>query len=294
MRRTVDTFDDFLLVWNSVRGERIEQQIRSWETEYLGKWPALLHHVIEDYRDNPDHDWFSVARDRIFPFLDSRLNQMEEARKHLLECLPLVQERAMNLFDIEETDLLNVIYVGIGGGAGWVTQIDGTHSILFGLEMIAECGWFERKVIEGLAAHETGHAVHGVLRNDPGLAEGCSSWWQLYIEGFAQRCEHIIARSHSWHMGNGNKPSDWLEWCTINRNRLAKEFLHAADLDDNTRDFFGSWFDIDGYSQCGYYLGHEVLLELEKRVSISDIAVLKDYEGECRAVLEEFSNEGYQ
>lgn len=69
---------------------------------------------------------------------------------------------------------------------------------------------------------------------------------------------------------------------------LAKNFLHLVDFKQDITPFFGSWFDIHGYSQCGYYLGHEVITDLEKRYSIKEIANLENVQSEIRAVLETY------
>jgi hypothetical protein len=44
---------------------------------------------------------------------------------------------------------------------------------------------------------------------------------------------------------------------------LASEFLQFVAQGKDIRPFFCSWHNIDGYSQCGYFLGHEVIKELK-------------------------------
>jgi hypothetical protein len=48
--------------------------------------------------------------------------------------------RAQELLALD-CDLVALLYVGIGCGAGWVTTCASRHAILLGLENIAEEGW---------------------------------------------------------------------------------------------------------------------------------------------------------
>jgi hypothetical protein len=95
---------------------------------------------------------------------------------------------------------------------------------------------------------------------------------QLYIEGFAQECEHVILGKETWHEARNKK---WLYWCKRHKSWLAKEFLQRIEKQMSVKDFFGSWFNIKGKKQTGYFLGHEFICELEKTYSLREIALLK-------------------
>jgi hypothetical protein len=41
--------------------------------------------------------------------------------------------------------------------------------------------------------------------------------------------------------------------------------------------FFGSWYEIEGRSQSGYFLGSEVIKRLEVRMDLKEIAVLSNW-----------------
>jgi hypothetical protein len=69
---------------------------------------------------------------------------------------------------------------------------------------------------------------------------------------------------------------------------LARKFLYSVGSNLDIAPFFGSWSAIQGYSQCRYYPGHEVITDLEKRYSIKQIAVLENVHSEVRAVLETY------
>lgn len=56
--------------------------------------------------------------------------------------------------------------------------------------------------------------------------------------------------------------------------------------------FFGSWFDIRGRKQCGCFLGHELIKELEAGVSLREVALLDDPEEPLRYILRQFAGYG--
>lgn len=157
-----------------------------------------------------------------------------------------------------------VIYVGLGCGAGWVNEYDGKPAILFGLENIAEEGWQRQETLEGLMAHELGHLIHFEWRKQADVPVEDTYWWQLYTEGFAQYCEGIILGKRSWHMQSDSK-NQWQRWCQEHLNWLASKFLRRVDQSEDMRPFFGSWFDLRGQKETGYYLGHELIRRLQEK-----------------------------
>jgi hypothetical protein len=268
--KIIDTFPAFLKFWSRVRSRPLDEQIDGWAVEYMAQWPELLAKQIEDYASQ-QLDWRQIARERVFPYLRERLPAMQEAHEHLRElCHPLCS-RARSLLGLGG-DVVFVIYVGIGCGAGWATTFRRSPAILFGLENIAECGWSDAGTIAGLVAHELGHLVHAQLRAQHGTATGAGPWWQLYEEGFAQHCEHLILETGTPHQARGD--ATWLGWCQGHRAWLAREFLTTVASRQPVAPFFGSWFDIADKSCTGYFLGHEIIKELEKRLTLPEIALL--------------------
>jgi len=168
----------------------------------------------------------------------------------------------------------------------------GLPAILFGLENIAECDWSDAETIAGLVTHEIGHLVHHHWRTQRGKSIGSGAWWQLYEEGFAQRCETLILGSAAWHQAGGSSNSDWLEWCQEHRDWLAAEFLRTVDAGDPVSAFFGSWFEICGKSETGYFLGYEAVRELGKRFDLKEIALLENVEVYLRPILEQMIENG--
>ena len=84
----------------------------------------------------------------------------------------------------------------------------------------------------------------------------------------------------------------WLDWCQAHRGWLAGEFLSLVDRGEPVRPFFGSWFDLCGWKQTGYYVGHEVIRCLEESLALEEIALLDDFETTMRRGLEQFAGVG--
>jgi hypothetical protein len=280
--KVIDTFPQFRVFWSATQERSLGEQINGWASDYMAPWPELLAKQQDDYTSEGE-DWRLIAEERVFPFLHERLPEMERAHNNLLGLCEQMCVEAQRVLGIE-SEVVFVIYVGIGCGAGWVTRYENTPAILLGLENIAECGWSDSPQLRGLISHEIGHLAHFHWREEKGSPKGSGPWWQLYTEGFAQRCEHLIAGQESWHMGVGQ---GWLSWCQENRNWLAKEFLSAVDANESVRRFFGSWYEIEGRSQCGYFLGCEIVKRLEKKMDLKEIAVLNNWGEVMREEMEE-------
>jgi hypothetical protein len=283
----IDTFPAFLSFWGSAQHKPLSVQIDAWSSEYMSQWPELLQKQLKDYSDE-GLDWRQVAREKVFPFLSERLPAMCGAHRNLVGCCASIHSRAQEALGFESAATF-VIYVGIGCGAGWATTLHNAPAVLFGLENVAECGWSQPPALTGLVAHEIGHLAHQHWRTEDGLKPGSGPWWQLYEEGFAQRCEHVILAVDTWHQSTGVNDDDWLDWCQSHRAWLAAEFLRRADADESVRPFFGSWFHIRGHRQCGYFLGHEAIRELECSANRKEIALLEDTEAIFRSILQEFA-----
>jgi len=204
--RVLDTFDDFLRYWKAAAGENMQRQIELWETSYMSKYPELLQKQLHDYA-SMGMSWRKLAGEKVFPNLRNYLPVMEEARENLLEVVPATFRKACEALGID-LDVIFVIYVGIGCGAGWVTRYRSTPAVLLGLENIAELGWSSRDSLEAVVAHELGHLAHMAWRNewDSFAQAEKDPLFQLYSEGFAQRCEHIIQGADTWHRYQSIRP----------------------------------------------------------------------------------------
>ena len=282
----IDAFPEFLEYWEAVRTKPIEQQIDAWAADYMSRWPELLEKQIDSYKEQ-GCDWRDVARERVFPYLEQRLAAMGVARESLLALCEPVYQQAQAALGLD-VDLTCLIYVGVGCGAGWATRLAGRRAILFGLENVAECGWQDRTLAAGLIAHEIGHVAHGCWREQAGAEAGRGPLWELYEEGFGQRCEHVILGRESWHESAGINEPDWLDWCRQNVAWLAGDLLRRIDTGEPVRPFFGHWFDVRGRRQCGYFLGHELIRQAQADSTLKQIAIwdASEVERRMRAGLE--------
>jgi len=278
----VDTFMEFQTFWKQVKHRPLHNQIESWASQYMRPWPELRQKQIDCYLEDGD-DWREIAQKHVFPNLSSRLPAMRTAHDNLLPLCEPIYGRCQEVLGFNN-DCVCVIYVGIGCGAGWATTFAGKPAILFGLENIAEEGWQTPAALARLAAHELGHLVHFDWRAQARLDNDNDPWWQLYSEGFAQRCEHLIQGKESWHMQTGTN-AGWISWCRENQNWLAAEFLRRVDEGLDIRPFFGSWFELRGHKQTGYFLGFELIKALQQQASLHEIALLKDISGSLRPLL---------
>ena len=272
--KLIDTFPAFLAFWKTAQHLSLDAQIQGWASTYLAQWPELLEKQVQSYAEDGD-DWQQMAREHVIPFWSERMPSMKRAHQNLLMVCRPAYKRANEVLGFQQA-LTFVIYVGIGLGAGWATTYQGNRAILFGLENIAEEGWDEAAVLKGLIGHEIGHLWHFDQRSKAGLMKGNGPWWQLYTEGLAQRCESVIAGEESWHMAA--QSDTWLRWCRRQKGWLAGEFLRAVEVGGDIRVFFGSWFDVSGHKQTGYYLGYEAVRRLQEQMTLGDIALIEDVE----------------
>lgn len=281
----IDTFPAFLSYWKKFQSQPIEKQIDGWANTYLSPWPELLQKQVDDYVSE-GYDWQLIARERIFPRIGERLQDMTTARINLVELVEPVFIKTKEVLGFD-FDIIFIIYVGIGLGAGWAASYGEKPAVLFGLENIAEEGWCHPEALTGLIAHEICHLVHFYWREINGLSKGSGSLWQLYTEGFAQWSEHQVTAKPFNRLSDPGE--EWLAWCQKNLSWLSKDFLKKVDMEESTRDFFGSWFDIKGYSQCGYFLGCQVMDSLCRNKTLSEVATLEDYETPVREILLQYA-----
>jgi len=271
MWNLIDTFDDFLGCWSLARLRTVAEQINLWQNSYMGRYAELLEKQVQDYQDQ-GLDWRKVGEEKVFPKMAEYLPLMQEARANLVRLCGPTYEQASSILGVD-FDVTFVIYVGLGCGAGWATHYRGHPACLFGLENIAECKWHSQEHLQGLTAHEMGHLIHVAWRNEwDSFAEAEKDpLFRLYSEGFAQRCEHLILENETWHQV---QDESWLSWCQDHQAWLAGEYLRRVNAGLAVNDFFGSWLDIQGKRQTGYFLGHELIRWLEKKHDIRRVGTL--------------------
>jgi hypothetical protein len=267
----LDTYGDFLKYWRRAKRKTINELIELWQSLYMANHKELLKKLIQNYEDER-LDWRQIAREKVFPNLKQNLPRMRTARKTICCSYRSIYKKAKQKLELD-FPVTFVVYVGIGCGAGWATRFEGSPSILLGLENIAELGWHTRSKLQGLVAHEIGHLTHMAWRNQWERFEEMETepLFRLYSEGFAQRCEHLILGREMWHQAPNR---DWESWCKSNEAYLAKMFLNRLGSDKGVQSFFGSWFNIKGRIETGYFLGYQLIRKLEQEYSLREIARL--------------------
>lgn len=285
----IDTFDRFQIFWKKYKNKNIASQIQGWQVYYLNKWPELLEKQMVSYKEDK-LDWATVAKKRVFPMLSKRMVEVRKAHSLVIKELPTAIQKAKNKLNFRKK-IIGVVYVGIGCGAGWATTYNGNLAVLMGLENIVDCRWFQKKSIRGLIYHEIGHLYHDHLMNMGKKHPKNDAYQTLYQEGFAQRIEHIIQGKETWHESMGINPPNWKRWCEENISLIAKYFVKNQNDIVKLRKLFGHWYNYKGMKQCGYYLGHEVIKQLQlKGKPIDEIGKMQNAEDEIRDIVEGIAN----
>ncbi|MGC8514563.1 MAG: hypothetical protein ACP5OC_00315 [Thermoplasmata archaeon] len=142
--------------------------------------------------------------------------------------------------------------------------------------------------MKGLILHEAGHVFQEIVRKEKKLSYGVGPIWHLYEEGFAEYFESLLLNSEEWHQSLGQP--GWSRWCEDHIQYLSKLFLKDVKEIDKTSRFFGSWYDIEGWKETGYYLGYRILKQLG--LPLSDLASLTSHEIETKLsqILAEFAS----
>ena len=173
----------------------------------------------------------------------------------------------------DSLEITVILYLGMCNGAGWATELDSRDTVLLGAEKIIELNWCDARSLESLIFHEVGHLWHkavGSFRFETHSARE-KSLLQLYQEGVAMACEHILCgNEESYHQDDG----EWLSWCRENERELKREYLERMEAGDSTQDFFGDWNRYRGHSDVGYYLGSKFVSFLREKYTMRGIAGL--------------------
>ncbi|MGY0288125.1 MAG: hypothetical protein ACUX7D_05015 [Candidatus Methanodesulfokora washburnensis] len=269
MHIIIDTLNDFVHCWTLASPKAQKEKFQAWMT-YISSYPELLEKQIDNYKEM-GLNWMEFA-ERVLFKVEDYIPLMKKARDNAFEICNNVYEQATRRIKLN-LDVIFVLYVGIGCGAGWATLYKGHPACLIGLEKIAELGWWTKDKLEGLIAHELGHLAHMMWRNGfrSFEEEEKDPAFLLYSEGFAKRCEHLILGRETW---NEADDENWVSWCRKHIKFLAKEYLSRIEKAAPVNDFFGDWLNIRGRRQTGYFLGRELILWLERSDSLESIAVL--------------------
>lgn len=211
----------------------------------------------------------------IFPVIKDALNEekINFVSRNFQAVIDTLNDNLSKLFD-QEPDITIILYLGLCNGAGWATTLDGKNTVLLGFEKIIELNWGDETNMRALIFHEIGHLWHKLNGNlhIPEYTKRRKSIAQLYCEGVAMVCEHILCGDDEiYHQDKDG----WLDWCYKNENQIKREYLRRLDNKESVQDFFGDWCSYNGYSDVGYFLGCRFVEELMQTYSLKEIANMK-------------------
>lgn len=272
MIKIIDTFKDFRGNFENNLNLSIDKKIELWERTYK-EYPELFTKLKDDYIQD-GYDWIKIAKTLVFNKTEENFSKMLEAYQNILFVLDFINEKAQHVFNID-IDINIVLYSGLGNSAGWVDTYDNKTAILYGIDKIAELEWQDLKSIESLIAHELCHVVHFYIRKKENLIDNYESIydygiWRVYTEGFAQFYQFKLIDSCIDSRGE-----EWLNVCDSNLNKLKGLYLNSLyDNKIGSKYFFGDWYEVEGISDAGYYLGQKFIEQLTKKYNLYNIAAL--------------------
>ena len=234
--------------------------------KYAGEISKELPSKCENDAKNYD---FNKA---VLPVLEAALNadKIDFVSKNFQIVVDTLNANLTKLFDTEP-DINIILYLGLCNGAGWATTLDGKNAVLLGIEKIIELNWGDETNMRALLLHEIGHLWHKLNGKlyIPDFTKRRKAIQQLYQEGVAMVCEHILCGDNDfWHQDKNG----WLDWCSKNETEIKKEYLRRLDSNESVQDFFGDWCSYNGYSDVGYYLGCRFVEHLMKAHTLKEIA----------------------
>ena len=261
--RIINTFDK---IQNCYTDNKFN--LDAWR-KYTKEFSCELSKKCE--QDSKEYDF----NKQIFPIVNNVLLNKDAALRTNTSFISVTNQLKSNINKLfkNDIDLDIILYLGLCNGAGWATALDGRNTILLGIEKIIELNWQNEAGMQALIFHEIGHIWHktyGVLYPKT-QSKGEESLVQMYQEGIAMVCEHILCQNNNYYHQNKN---DWLTWCKDNKLEIKQEYLNRIDNNISTQDFFGDWCNYKGHSDVGYYLGCEFVKHLQQRYSLFDIANL--------------------
>ena len=248
--------------------ERGEFSITAWR-RYAAEISPALPEKLE--ADAAEYDFAGA----VLPVLQQFYQKSEQAALAHASFQKLVGGLAEKFCSVlgsaPEADV--ILCLGLCNGAGWATSLDGRDAVLLGIEKIIELNWQDESAMPALIFHEIGHIWHKTYGNlyPEARSEGENSLAQLYQEGLAMVCEHILCQDDRYYHQNQN---GWLDWCKENEAEIKREYLRRVDKNISTQDFFGDWCSYKNHSDVGYYLGCEFVKYLQRQYSLVDIASL--------------------
>lgn len=257
-----------------------------FDIELWRKYAEEISHELPTKCEN-DAKSYDFNKD-VLPVLENALNneKIDFVSRNFKFVIDTLNDNMSKLFD-NEPDINIVLYLGLCNGAGWATTLDGKNTVLLGIEKIIELSWGDETNMRALILHEIGHLWHKLNGNlhIPEYTKRRKGIAQLYCEGVAMVCEHILCGDDEFYHQDKD---GWLDWCYKNENQIKREYLRRLDKKISVQDFFGDWCSYNGHSDVGYFLGCRFVEHLMKTHSLKEIANMKY--GALNRAFTEFSN----
>lgn len=273
MIKTIDTFKDFKACFEDNLNISVGEKIDLWDKLYIHKYPELEEKCKSDY-ESDGYSWREIASSMVFNRTKDDFNKMLEAYTNIKNSIQEINNAVKQVFNIEP-NLYIVLYCGLCNSAGWVDTYNHKRAILYGIDKIAELNWHTIEKVKPLIAHELCHVIHFEIRGEDKLTDidmnnYSNGIWRIYEEGFAQYYQQKLIGDVADSRG-----IEWLKSCIVNKSTLKALYLEALhNKSEGTKHFFGDWFKVMNISDTGYFLGTELIKELNEILSMEQIAKL--------------------
>ena len=240
---------------------------RKYAGEISKELPSKCENDAKNYDFNND----------VLPVLENALDEekINFVSRNFQAVIDTLNDNLTKLFDTDP-DINIILYLGLCNGAGWATTLDDKNTVLLGVEKIIELNWGDETNMRALILHEIGHLWHKLNGNlhIPEYTKRRKGIAQLYCEGVAMVCEHILCGDDEFYHQDKD---GWLSWCYKNENQIKREYLRRLVKKESVQDFFGDWCSYNGHSDVGYFLGCRFVEYLMKTYSLKGIANMKYY-----------------
>ena len=180
-------------------------------------WRKYAEEISKELTSKCENDAKSYDFNKdVLPVLEVALNaeKIDFVSRNFQSVIDTLNDNLSKLFDTDP-DINIILYLGLCNGAGWATTLDGKNTVLLGIEKIIELNWGSETNMRALILHEIGHLWHKMNGNlyIPDLTKRRKAIQQLYQEGVAMVCEHILCGDNDFYHQDKN---GWLDWCYKN------------------------------------------------------------------------------
>ncbi|MGD2077979.1 MAG: hypothetical protein PVH18_06325, partial [Chloroflexota bacterium] len=97
----VDTYPSFLRALQLENPLSVDQWLALWAEDYMQHWPTLRDMVVNDYREQGE-DWRQIAREMVFPGMNDKLPDIDNAYRELRQIIRSVEDKARQAFECQD------------------------------------------------------------------------------------------------------------------------------------------------------------------------------------------------